>query len=200
MSMSGAFDATSRVAVIPRPAAPRRVGASVAPTRVCVTLSIFSRPTVTIFRMVKRACAVLLLLSIPAPSYAWGRAAHRYIMGRALDLLPPELKPFFDAHRNEMVVRVIDPDLWRTAGWDELPNHFVDFGADEYGDYPFTALPRDYGTALEKFGRDTLKKNGTLPWREAEMFGELRRAFQGFARNGRLSAVDTVLFAAAGSH
>ena len=31
------------------------------------------------------------------------RAAHRYIMARAIDLLPPELKPFFERNRAELV-------------------------------------------------------------------------------------------------
>ena len=45
-----------------------------------------------------------------------------------------------------------DPDLWRIVGWEDDPNHFVNFGVTEYGAYPFTALPREYGAAVEKFG------------------------------------------------
>src|SRR5262245_53272549 len=112
---------------------------------------------------------------VPAPASAWGFAGHRYIMARAIDLLPPELKPFFDHYRDEIVVRAIDPDLWRNVGWEDDPNHFLDFGVREYGEYPFTALPRDYDKALEKFGRRTIERNGTLPWRVQEMFGNLRR-------------------------
>src|SRR4051794_38011709 len=111
----------------------------------------------------------------PAPAAAWGFAAHQFIMRRAIDLLPAELKPFFERHRDEVVLRVTDPDLWRNLGWPDDPNHFMDFGVREYGPYPFTALPRDYGAALEKFGAPTLDRNGRLPWRLAEMFGKLRR-------------------------
>lgn len=136
----------------------------------------------------------------PAPASAWGVGAHRYIMGRAIDLLPPELRPFFERHRDEVVLRVTDPDLWRTVGWPEGPHHFVNFGVREYGPYPFTALPRDYGTALERFGAETLQRNGLLPWREAEMFGQLRRAFEAFAREAPYGASDTILFAAVASH
>jgi hypothetical protein len=149
--------------------------------------------------------AILVLLAAaaaslaPSPAYAWGGSAHRYIMRRAIDLLPPQLKPFFDAHRDELVLRVNDPDLWRTIGWPEDPNHFVDFGVKEYGEYPFTALPRDYDAAVEKFGVETLKKYGTLPWREEEEFGNLRRAFESFTRGG-FGAGNTVLFAAIASH
>lgn len=144
--------------------------------------------------------AVLALLLVPVPASAWGVAAHRYIMRRAIDLLPADVKPFFDRHRDELVLRVLDPDLWRVAGWDEGPNHFLDLGVDEYGPYPFVALPREYGAAIEKFGVATLKRYGLLPWREAEEFGNLRRAFQGFKRNAPFAPGDTVLFAAVAAH
>src|SRR5687767_3168277 len=104
---------------------------------------------------------------------AWGFTAQRLIMCRAIDLLPAELKPFFTHHRAEIVLRSVDPDLWRNVGWEDDPNHFLDFGAREYGEYPFRDLPREYGAALEKFGIAVLKRNGTLPWREAEIFGYL---------------------------
>jgi hypothetical protein len=39
--------------------------------------------------------AFVIVAAWPASALAWGPAAHRYIMRRAIDLLPPELKPFF---------------------------------------------------------------------------------------------------------
>ena len=144
--------------------------------------------------------AFLMVTLAPSSAFAWGTAAHRYIMRRAIDLLPPEIKPFFVHFRDELVVRVVDPDVWRNAGWEDEPNHFLDFGGKEFGDYPFTALPREYGAAIEKFGMATLKRNGLLPWREAEEFGNLRRAFESFGRDGGYAPSDTVLQAAAASH
>jgi hypothetical protein len=136
----------------------------------------------------------------PAPAHAWGFAAHRFIMGRAIDLLPAELKPFYERHRDELVLRVVDPDLWRNVGWEDDPNHFLDFGVKEYGPYPFKELPRDYDAALEKFGAATLRQYGLLPWRTAEMFGQLRRAFEGFARSNPYAVSDAVLFSAVTAH
>ena len=150
--------------------------------------------------MLAAAMAFAAMTLAPAPAAAWGFAAHKYIMGRAIELLPPGLRPFFERHRDEIVLRVIDPDLWRTVGWPEGPHHYVNFGVREYGPYPFTALPRDYGAALEKFGSETLQRNGLLPWREAEMFGHLRRAFEAFAPEGSSMARDTILFAAVAAH
>lgn len=146
------------------------------------------------------AAACLVAALLPSPASAWGFAAHKYMMRRAIDLLPVELKTFYQNHREEIVLRVTDPDLWRSLGWDEDPNHFLDFGASEYGAYPFTALPREYGAAVEKFGLATLKRNGTLPWRAAELFGQLRRAFEGAARNRVYAASDAILFSAVTAH
>ncbi len=143
---------------------------------------------------------VLLCSLAPSPAWAWGFAGHQFIMRRAIELLPPELKPFFTAHRDELVLRVTDPDLWRNVGWEDDPNHYMDLGVPEFGPFPFTALPREYGAAIEKFGMATLKRNGTLPWREAEEFGNLRRAFEGFKRQAPYASSDTVLFAAVASH
>lgn len=142
----------------------------------------------------------MTVLLQPSSAWAWGFAAHQFIMRRAIDLLPPEIRPFFEQRREEVVVRVKDPDLWRTAGWPEDPNHFMDFGAKEYGDYPFTALPRNYTDALEKFGQATLARNGRLPWRFAEVFGSLRRGFEGFARNSPFAPDEVVLFSGVAAH
>jgi hypothetical protein len=145
--------------------------------------------------------AVLVAASlVPARASAWGFAGHQLIMKRAIELLPPELKPLFKRYRDEVVIRVKDPDLWRNAGWEDDPNHFVDFGMKELGEYPFAELPREYGAALEKFGPSLLSKIGKLPWREAEEFGNLRRGFEGFKREGRFAQGDVVLFAAVASH
>ena len=146
------------------------------------------------------AGALVVLVLLPAPAFAWGVVGHRLIMARAIDLLPPELKPFFLKHRDEIVVRVVDPDTWRVAGWPENAHHFVDFGVPEYGKYPFNELPRDYDAALQKFGRTTLERNGLLPWRFLEFYGQLRRSFEGFRREVGYAATDLILFSATTAH
>ncbi|HEY7290232.1 MAG TPA: hypothetical protein VH583_10385 [Vicinamibacterales bacterium] len=151
-------------------------------------------------RKASLALGVLLAAVLaPAPAYAWGFAGHRLIMAKAIDLLPPPIKPFFEKFRDELVVRAVDPDEWRNVGWDDDPNHFIDFGMPELGPYPFAGLPRDYSQALEKFGPAQMKRIGTLPWRASEMFGYLRRGFEGFARKSPYTN-DVVLYAAVASH
>ena len=144
--------------------------------------------------------ALVVLALVPVPAAAWGFEGHKFIMRRAIELLPPELKPLFVRHREEIVFRVIDPDLWRNVGWPEDPNHFLDFGVKEYGAYPFAELPRDYSAALEKFGRPVLERNGVLPWRLQEIYGNLRRSFEAMGRDGTYAVTDIVFFSAVMSH
>jgi hypothetical protein len=149
------------------------------------------------------AVAVVLLVAalVPSPALAWGAVAHRYIMRRAIELLPPEIKPFFEHNRDELVLRANDPDLWRVVGFeDEPPNHQIDFGVDDYGPYPFVALPREYDAAVEKFGVAVVRRHGLLPWRTMEEFGNLRRVFQGFARNQPYVEGNAVIFASTLGH
>ena len=128
---------------------------------------------------------VCILVLAPARADAWGFEAHKYIMARAISLLPREIRPFFEAQRAFVVERAIDPDLWRTAGWeDEAPRHFVDM--DAYGAYPFKDLPHDYDEAVKRYGKEFVLKNGTLPWRTEEIYKKLVEAFQqnaGYSRD-----------------
>jgi hypothetical protein len=145
------------------------------------------------------AAVALVALVTPSPAYAWGFETHKYIVSRAIDVLPDEIRPFFQANRVFVVEHCIDPDLWRTAGFvDEAPRHFLNM--DAYGAYPFAGLPRDYDAAVAKFGRDTLSAGGLLPWRAWEMSGNLGRAFQRHQRGIGSAAADVRFFAAIIGH
>jgi hypothetical protein len=122
------------------------------------------------------ALVVAICLAAPGGARTWSFDAHRFITDRAIDRLPPEIKPFFDRYRAFIVEHSIDPDLWRVVGWEQEPaRHFLDL--DAYGKAPFAELPRDYDRAIERYGADTLRKNGLLPWRTAEIYERLRQAF-----------------------
>jgi len=115
--------------------------------------------------------------SLPAPADAWSFSVHRFIADRAIVLLPPAIRPFFETHRTTFVEHAIDPDTYRTMGWQEEPSrHFLDM--DGYGPFPFASLPHDYNQAVAARGADFVIKNGLLPWRTEEMYGRLREAFK----------------------
>jgi hypothetical protein len=151
-------------------------------------------------RKVLSAAAVALALYTlrPVPVGAWGFSGHKFITERAIDLLPPEIRPFFQKFKTTVVEHSIDPDTYRTMGWvEEPPRHFLDM--DAYGPFPFKDLPHDYTEAVAKRGADFVIKNGTVPWRAQEVYVQLREAFkqlpvQGYARD------NIKLFAAVLSH
>jgi hypothetical protein len=137
------------------------------------------------------------VLAVPGQALAWGFAGHHLIMERAIALLPAEIRPLFESHRARVVERIIDPDTWRAAGFeDEEPNHFLDLDWEGYGKEPFAELPRDYTAAVAKFGRARIRQNGVVPWRVEEMFGNLRRAFQDYGRRGAFGQNDIIHFSA----
>lgn len=132
-----------------------------------------------------RVAAILLALivTLPSPASAWGFEAHKFIADRMIALLPAELRPFFEKRRAFIVERAIDPDIWRNVGWEqEPPNHFLDLDHQAFGPYPFEGLPRDYSDAVQKFGKDFIDEQGTLPWRTAEFYGRLQREFESLKR------------------
>ena len=149
-----------------------------------------------------RIAAVLLLtLAIPRSADAWGFDAHKFIAEQMIALLPPELQPLFQHRKPYIVERSIDPDLWRTVGWDaEDPHHFLDM--DYFGKYPFDDLPREYDRAVQKYGKDVIHEQGLLPWRTQEIYGRVRRGFEGLSRQppATYAQDDIVLFSAILAH
>ena len=109
--------------------------------------------------------AVLLALSflVPASAFAWGANGARLVANKAIDTLPPDLRPFFDSNRDFILRHSTDPFtlLGRTPKT-ELPNHVLFL--DHYGKFPFETLPRSYKGAVAKFGRVKLEASGVLPW------------------------------------
>ena len=150
-------------------------------------------------KIVPVALLALVLSAIPrAPVIAWGFNGHKFIMDKAIDQLPAELKPFFKKYRTTVVEHAIDPDTYRTMGWtEESPRHFLDM--DNWGPFPFADLPHDYRAAVAKRGEDFVVKNGTVPWRAEEIYGRLRDAFKQLATND-YSRDNITLFSAVLSH
>lgn len=106
-------------------------------------------------------CALLCLL-LPSHSFAWGRGAHRLVVNKAIETLPADIRPFFEANRTILSQHVTDPLDAIAKTPPERHNHFILL--DKYGRFPFEALPRSYKAAVTKFGRVKLDANGLLPW------------------------------------
>jgi hypothetical protein len=102
------------------------------------------------------------LLLLPPCAAAWGRNANKLIINQAVDTLPPDVRAFFDASRQFLLQHVTDPlDALAKTPAEKRNNHLY---LDKYGRFPFDTLPRDYKTALDKYGKSKLQANGVLPW------------------------------------
>jgi hypothetical protein len=144
----------------------------------------------------RRSLAGLVLtvvLVTPAPAWAWGFEAHKFIAERMIALLPAEIRPLFEQRQAYVVERAVDPDLWRNIFEQEAPHHFLDL--DYFGTYPYPDLPREYDRAVQRWGRAVVHEQGLLPWRVAELFGKLRREFEGLKRENAPSYLqDNIAF------
>ena len=120
-------------------------------------------------------CLLFLLFGTSQTCYCWGFYAHRQINYYAVFLLPPEMIAFYKKHISFLADHAVDPDKRRYAIAEEGPRHYIDI--DHYGHYPYSALPRSWEAAIEKYGEDSLMKYGIGPWWINKMQGRLTKAF-----------------------
>ena len=143
----------------------------------------------------------LLVAAMPVSLAGWGLDVHRFLTKRALDGLPPELKPFYAAQRDFIVEHSVDPDMWRTVGLkgdrgDEDPNHFLDIdGLDDPA--PFKGVPREWAAYVEKYGAERASRAGRLPWRAEEIYKMLVARFQDVGKGGPGYAADNARYLSA---
>jgi len=114
-------------------------------------------------KAVVTAClaGMLGLLFAPATS-AWGEKGHQLIVSKAIDTLPPSIRPFFEANRSFLLQHVGDPLEAGAKNPAERRNRFLYL--DRYGRFPYESLPRSYRAAVAKFTKPKLEANGLLPW------------------------------------
>ena len=153
----------------------------------------------------RAAIAVFLglvaLFFVPVSLDAWGMDVHRWITSRAIEGLPPELKPYFAERSAFIIEHSADPDLWRIVGLkgdlgDEDPNHFLDIdGLD--GPRPFAHVPRDWSAYVAKYGVDRTNKAGRLPWRAEEIYNIIVARFKDVAKGGQPYAAENAVYASA---
>ncbi|PWT97898.1 MAG: S1/P1 Nuclease, partial [Bacteroidetes bacterium] len=105
----------------------------------------------------------------------WGFFGHKKINYYAIFLLPPEMMVFYKPNIEFLVDHAVDPDKRRYMVPQEGPRHYIDL--DHYGTYPFDSLPRNWMAASKKFGPDSLKSHGIVPWWTMIMLQRLTNAF-----------------------
>jgi hypothetical protein len=148
------------------------------------------------FRLALVMLMLALMLCLLPSSFGWGENAERLIASEAVSTLPEEMQPFFEANRQFIVQHVSEtgqsPD--KTAAGDH--NDFIEL--DHYGQFPFSALPRNYTAAVAKYSRRTIETYGQLPWEIGLYSKKLTDAFQsGNWSDAKLSAAILAHYVAA---
>jgi len=124
------------------------------------------------------AIAVIVTVALTAPlsTFAWGPNAVRLITNKAVDTMPQEMMPFFEANRKFLVQHVSDPfDALKKSPGDRKNEIIL---LDHYGQFPFRDLPRNYSAAVSKYTKRTLETYGLLPWEVGVFSARLTEAFK----------------------
>lgn len=119
---------------------------------------------------------VLQLMLLHKLCCAWGFYAHREINYHAVFSLPPAMMAFYKPNIDFIKEHAVDPDKRRYVVAEEGCRHYIDL--NRYGQYPYTALPRNWKDAVEKYGEDSLKAHGIVPWWINTMLHRLTNAFR----------------------
>ncbi|HYT06613.1 MAG TPA: hypothetical protein VEL77_03100 [Rugosimonospora sp.] len=129
------------------------------------------------YHVARFAAAALIAFLLPLQTFAWGANAERLIANRAVETLPPDLRPFFEANRDFITRHAADPveNLEKNPATE---GHNQVLYLDRYGHYPFDALPRKYAAAMAKFGRPKLESGGLLPWQIGVYSAKLTEAMR----------------------
>jgi hypothetical protein len=132
--------------------------------------------TIMIQKIISSTIILAILLGLNLPCYCWGFYAHKKINYYAVFLLPPEMLVFYKPNIDFLEEHAVDPDKRRYAVNDEGPRHYIDI--DHYGEYPYNNLPRKWNDAVAKFGEDSVKAYGIVPWHIQTMLFRLTSAFK----------------------
>jgi len=117
-----------------------------------------------------------LILFLHLECFCWGFYGHKKINNYAVFLLPPQMLVLYKTNIGFITDHAVDPDMRRYAIAQEGPRHYIDI--DQYGKYPFDALPRKWNDALNKFSEDSLQQHGIVPWWVQTMLYRLTVAFK----------------------
>ena len=111
---------------------------------------------------------------LPKSAFSWGFYSHRVINRHAVFCLPPGMIGFYKKHIEYITEHSVDPDKISRVDPDEAPRHYIDM---EYFGNP-DEIPVYWKQAVQKYGEDSLKKCGVLPWHISTMLFRLTEAFK----------------------
>jgi len=131
--------------------------------------------------------AILLCLSLPQASLAWGEKGHVIVNRLAMEAAGDRLPPFMMNAADYIAYNSYEPDRWREETNSPMhaaqaPDHFFD--SEYWG--PITTIEADRYAFMSKLTERgiELARVGYLPYAILENYGRLRNAFRQW-RNAR---------------
>ena len=116
----------------------------------------------------------------PHVCFDWGFFGHKKINELAVYTLPEEMFGFYKYHINYIIEHSVDPDKRRYSVKGEAECHYLD--VDKYitpdEPNPFKNLPERWTDAVAKFGEDTLRAHGIVPWNLYFTYTKLVQSFK----------------------
>ncbi len=119
---------------------------------------------------------VLSVLASGPAAFAWGPTAHRLANRWAVETLPPEIRPFFEANRQFLIDHANVSDAGMAKDPFERKRHYIYL--DKYGIFPYPTLPHSFKGATELYGKSRVNRDGLLPWQIGEYSLRLTNAFK----------------------
>lgn len=109
----------------------------------------------------------------------WGFFGHKKINELAIYTLPQDLFGFYKYNMNYLIEHSVDPDKRRYSVKGEAECHFLDVDryVTETSSSPFENLPERWNDAVSKYGEDSLRAHGIVPWNLYFVYSKLVKAF-----------------------
>jgi hypothetical protein len=134
---------------------------------VCRALGCYERNLLTM---------LVLWLTCTGSVLAWGPTAHDIVNTWAIQILPADIRPFFQNNRPFLIEHANDPDELMKKDRYERMRHYIYL--DKYGVFPYPNLPHNYDRAKEKFFSWRINRDGMLPWQIGEYSLRLTKAMK----------------------
>lgn len=110
----------------------------------------------------------------------WGFFGHKKINELAIYTLPEEMFGFYKANMDYLIDHSVDPDKRRYGIKGEAECHYIDMDHYITPEFPnpFDNVPRRWTEAVAKFGEDSLREHGIVPWNVYNVTSRLTTAFR----------------------
>ena len=112
---------------------------------------------------------------------SWGFYGHKKINELAIYTLPEQMFGFYKSNMDFLIEHAVDPDKRRYGVKGEAECHYIDMDRycfDSVGCDPFKNVPKHWFDAVAKYGEDSLRAHGIVPWHVQLMVSKLTKAFK----------------------